>query len=306
MNIIIIKLGYSETLLPDAGLSVSLGDVLRSTPVLPALKEQYCDSRITWIVAPQARPLLENNPFIDRLLTWEEWQYESLSRESFDILINLEKVPEICLAIEEIQASRRFGFSLNHSGGYAFHSQSRTLIRNSTEVVQKMLIEILGCAWKEQEYILGYTPRGCEIHDIGLNYKAGPKLPTKELSIQKWEQLAAALTVAGFKVVWQKGFNDLYQYMEWIHSCALLITTDSLGLHLALALRKRVLGLFGPTDPKEIFFYNRGQYLISSAKCDYMPCYREQCVHQGEFCMDQIKTTEIIAKVKELWPTAWK
>jgi heptosyltransferase II len=122
--------------------------------------------------------------------------------------------------------------------------------------------------------------------------------------VQKWEQLAAALITAGFKVSWQAGFDDLYGYMEWIHSCALIITTDSLGLHLALALRKRVVGLFGPTDPKEIFFYNRGQYLISPAKCSHMPCYGEQCVLQGESCMDQIKTIEIIAKVKDLWPAA--
>jgi len=306
MKIIIIKLGYSETFLRDDGLSVSLGDVLRSTPLLHALKEQYADSNITWIVSPQARHLLENNPFIDRLMTWNEWQSGPVSRESFDIMINLEKVPATCSVADRIHTNRKLGFSMNHSGEYTFHIKSNTPIQNSTEIIQKKLIEMLGYPWKEQEYILGYKPRGPEINDIGLNYKVGPKLPTKELSLQKWEELAATLIGVGFKVAWQTGFDDLYQYMEWIHSCALLITTDSLGLHLSLALRKRVLGLFGPTDPKEIFFYNRGQYLISSAKCDYMPCYLEQCVHSGESCMDQIKTNDMMVKIKELWPGAWK
>lgn len=301
MNIIIFKLGYSETFLQDDGLCVSLGDVLRSTPLLRALREQYINSCITWVVSPQARPLLENNLFIDRLMTWQEFESGPFKGEAFDILINLEKDHSIRSVTDGICASRKFGFGLDHAGDSASPTERETRIQDQTGVIQKKLIEMLGYVWKEQEYILGYQPAGGETYDIGLNYKVGPKLPTKELSLRKWEQLEELLNSTGFKVSWQSGFDDLYQYMDWINSCALIITTDSLGLHLALALRKKVLGLFGPTDPKEICFYNRGNHLISSTPCEYMPCYRAQCVHQGVFCMDQIETDEIHAKVQDLW-----
>jgi len=38
-KILIIKLGYSETLDPEIGRVPSLGDVLRTTPILHALRE---------------------------------------------------------------------------------------------------------------------------------------------------------------------------------------------------------------------------------------------------------------------------
>ena len=62
MKILIIKLGYSETLDPEIGKVVSLGDVVRCSVVLEALKEKYPNSNITWLVAPEAFPLVVDNP----------------------------------------------------------------------------------------------------------------------------------------------------------------------------------------------------------------------------------------------------
>ena len=56
-KIIIIKLGYSETLDSEITKIPSLGDVLRTTPILWALKEKYPDSHISWLVDRQAEPL---------------------------------------------------------------------------------------------------------------------------------------------------------------------------------------------------------------------------------------------------------
>src|SRR5580658_8338803 len=55
-RILIIKLG-------------AIGDVLRTTPLLPFLKERYPESHITWLVDAVAVPLLADNPRIDRILT---------------------------------------------------------------------------------------------------------------------------------------------------------------------------------------------------------------------------------------------
>lgn len=46
--------------------------------------------------------------------------------------------------------------------------------------------------------------------------------------------------------------------MKWISSCDYIVTHDSLGLHLALAMKKPFIALFGPTSSHEIDLYNLG------------------------------------------------
>ena len=73
MKILILKLGYSETLDPEISKIVSLGDVVRCSVVLEALKEKYPHSHITWLVAQEALPLVAQNKYIDRVLVWDEF-----------------------------------------------------------------------------------------------------------------------------------------------------------------------------------------------------------------------------------------
>lgn len=63
-KVLIIKLGYSETLDKEIGITTSLGDVLRSTVILNYLK----GDDVTWLVDEKAYPLLKNNPWIKRIL----------------------------------------------------------------------------------------------------------------------------------------------------------------------------------------------------------------------------------------------
>jgi len=94
VKILIIKLGYSETLDKEISKVVSLGDVIRTTPILEALKEKYKKSKIIFLTHEKSYELIENNPFIDKVIVWDEFSGYLLLREKFDILINLEKPRE--------------------------------------------------------------------------------------------------------------------------------------------------------------------------------------------------------------------
>src|ERR1017187_564581 len=62
----------------------ALGAVLRGTVLLRAIKEKWPKAHITWVTAPHAAPLLENNRFIDRLLKNDHLGALSLKALSFD------------------------------------------------------------------------------------------------------------------------------------------------------------------------------------------------------------------------------
>src|SRR5262249_40106465 len=46
----------------------AMGDVLRTTALLPPLKEAHPHAAITWITRRESVPLLERNPFITEVL----------------------------------------------------------------------------------------------------------------------------------------------------------------------------------------------------------------------------------------------
>lgn len=308
-KILIVKLGYSETLDPEVGVVPSLGDVLRTTPILIALKEKYSDASISWLVSEEAKPLLLNNPLIDRVLVWNSFVPFQLMREKFDVLINLEKIPGVCALADMVDAWTKYGFRFDGQLG-TFHAYEKGISiidyiegkrggNSRRDHWQKVLIEMLGIKWRKQEYIIGYRPVSVEKYDIGFNFKAGSKWSNKAMPLEKWKELESRLSGYGFKVSWQEGFDDIYRYMEWINSCSLLLTHDSLGLHIALALKKKVLALFGPTASREVFFYNSGRAIYPDVECEHLPCYKTKCI-TGLNCMESIQLDAIINELRGL------
>jgi len=114
-KVLIIKTGFSEILDKDHSMIVSLGDVLRTTVIL----HKYKNEKVTWVTAEKALPLLENNPYIERLLAYDFTTILQLESEEFDIIINLEKVPGICALADKIKAWKKYGFRFNTKTGKA-------------------------------------------------------------------------------------------------------------------------------------------------------------------------------------------
>ncbi|MDE5603947.1 MAG: glycosyltransferase family 9 protein [Helicobacter sp.] len=315
MKILILKLGYSETLDKDMGKVVSLGDVVRCTCVLEALKKKYEDSHISWLVSSEALPLVVDNPFIDRVLVWDEFIPFVLMREQYDMVVNLEKIHGICALADMIQAWEKVGFRFNvQSGEYDAYAQSysakayiqcKAQGNRSHSIWQQILIEMVGCKWENQEYSLGYKPLVKESYDIGFNHYVGSKWPTKAMDEVKWKDLERELLKEGLSVSWQKGMNNLYEYMDWIAGCKVLVSNDSLGIHLALAMKKKVVALFGSTSGEEIYFYKRGicvypkipKNLLEEYKC--LPCYSPICAKQTH-CMHFIDVKQVLESIQNL------
>lgn len=69
--------------------------------------------------------------------------------------------------------------------------------------------------------------------------------------------------------------NTLTEVASIIDSCDVIVTGDTLAMHLAIARRKEVVALFGPTCPQEVDLYGRGEKIVSPIEC--APCYRSTC-----------------------------
>jgi heptosyltransferase-2 len=88
--------------------------------------------------------------------------------------------------------------------------------------------------------------------------------------------------------------NTLREFFSLIDLCDILITSDTLALHIALALKKKVVALFGPTSPNEIEMYGLGEKIVSPKKC--VVCYKRDCNVKPD-CMQSISPKIIYNKI---------
>jgi len=303
-KVLIIKLGYSETLDKEISTTSSLGDVLRTTVILNFFKHE----KVSWLVDKRAAPLLEGNPYIRRLLVYNLETVLQLQRERFDTVINLEKVPGICALADSINAWRRYGFRFDEYKGAAqsYDGAEKVLSlslhlkekRESRKYWQEALTDIIGKEWQKEEYVLGYEPKNKIIHDIGFNWVTGTKWKNKSWPKEHWQELEGLLK-GKYSINWQEGLSNLHEYMRWINSCKLIITNDSLGMHLAIALKKKVLALFGSSSSKEVYLYDKGKIILP--KVDYLcrPCLRSEC-SQKVHCMRFIKPKSVAREAEKI------
>ncbi len=311
-KILIIKLGYTETLDKEQDSRVvSLGDVLRTTPLLHIYKEDY----VTWVTSEEAFPLLAENPFIHRLMHFDPINIEQLKSEEFDVVINLEKVPGICALADKIRARRiRYGFTFNSQTGDAealdkayevlavsFNPKYK---KENKRNLQEMLFEMVGKNFNGEECILGYKPQTQEVYDLGFNIYVGKKWPTKAWPMENWDKLQELLK-GEFSITRQdkqgkEVLENLYRYIDWINSCNTLISNDSLGLHIALTLKKKVLALIGPTSGGELEFYGYGKAIFPEGLIDCRPCFGTKCLKFNDSCLNLITPERVAEEVRNL------
>jgi len=302
-KILIIKLGYSETLDGEIGMITSLGDVLRSTVLL----HLYKNAHVTWLVDEKAFPLLKGNPYIHRILSYDITSVLQLKSERFDTVINLEKVPGLCAFSDSINAWRRYGFRFDPENGVALAYDGTQHVleicmdaeykKKTKKYWEEILFEMVGVKWQGEGCLLGYKPKSPIMYDIGFNYDVGKKWPNKAWPMEYWKELEK-LIGNEYTISWQQGLKDIEEYFEWINSCQVIVTNDSFGLHIAYALNKKVIALYGPTLAAEVYIPN-GIKLLSPANYNCIPCLSPKCI-QSKSCMNYIKPKEVHETIKKM------
>ncbi|HOX27850.1 MAG TPA: glycosyltransferase family 9 protein, partial [bacterium] len=97
----------------------AMGDVLRTTSILPALKEKHRDAKVSWLTSLKAEPLLRGNPFIDEIVVTDAPgtpSSPSILARKFDVLFSLDKTAAECGIAEKASAGKKFGVGLSRWG----------------------------------------------------------------------------------------------------------------------------------------------------------------------------------------------
>jgi len=134
---------------------------------------------------------------------------------------------------------------------------------------------------------------------VALLRAARPELRFAVLGGRGDQPLGAAITAAHGEVCLDlTGKTSLVEMMEWIRLAELLVTNDTGPMHVAAALRRPVVALFGPTDPRQTGPYGQADGVVRCGALPCVPCRKNTCVHtQPRECLEGILPARVCAEV---------
>jgi len=323
----------------------ALGDVLRTTALLPGLKRKYPASHLTWLVDEESLDLLCHNPYLDRIIPFRWQDLLRFLAEEYQVLICLDKeIPSTALATH-IKSDHKFGFGLNRHGNLAvFNKASQYAYRlgvdddlkfnKNTKTYQEIIYEACELDYQKDRYIYQLVSEDRKKAQtflqrqklkknkpwIGINTGAGSKFETKRWPRERFLELVNLLTEnqkaavfllggekeetvnrwiekkASAKVYNTGCANTLREFAGFLSFLDLVVSSDSLAMHLALALQKKTVVLFGSTSPQEIELYGLGQKIFAGVDCS--PCYKAHCSDLK--CMEAISAQDVYQAIVKL------
>ena len=287
MRTLIIKTASSR--LPNKEIKSNFGDLIRYTIVLNCINDDYL-----WLTDEKGKSLLKYFVPENKILTPKN--FSGFLNEEFKIY-NFDNYifDEILFKLK----GRWNGFILKKDDVIPENEkiamiQSYFKIKDNIDW-QQNLIECLGFEWKEQDYINPNISEKIE-WDIGFNDNVHVEWISKKWPDEYWQELKNLLEKE-YTISFQKGLNDFEEYIKWMSSCKIIITCDTLGLHLASALRKKVIVIKGPTKNME-HGYGRITFLYPQ-KRECMPCNSKECMH-GKSCINEITPAMVKEEVIKL------
>lgn len=96
------------------------------------------------------------------------------------------------------------------------------------------------------------------------------------------------------------GKTDLRELTAMIDLADRVVCHDSGPMHIAAALNKPIVAIFGPTDPQRTGPYG-GDARIVATPIDCSPCFRRKCWHHS--CMEQLEVKTVLDQVHALSPS---
>ena len=155
---------------------------------------------------------------------------------------------------------------------------------------------------------------------VGINPGAGGRWKLKRWTTRGYIYLINALHAAGCNVVLLGGpeehaliallmnrcrgkavnagtDNTLPDFFALLNLCDVVVCGDTMALHAALGLKKRVLAIVGPTSSAELEMYGQGLKVVPAMPC--VCCYKPLC-DKKPTCMDALSPMMVLRALQEL------
>ena len=310
----------------------SIGDIVLTTPVVRALKEQLGDAEIHYITKSNYAGILEENPYIDKVIRLED-DLKSLlpllKAERYDWIIDLHKNLR----------SKRIKIALGRpSSSFPKLNIEKFLLTRfkknrlpDRHIVERYFDAVKSLGVENDQKGLDYFIHSKDIIDTenyGLNteytvFSIGAQFATKRMPTARIIQLINKIegqvvllggpsdSTAGEEiekecqnVVNLCGKLNLNQSASVIQQSHIVVSHDTGLMHIASAFNKRIVSIWGNTVP-EFGMYpyqpqNKSNYTIHQVELNCRPCSKigyQKCPKKHFNCMEKQDLIQIAQAV---------
>ncbi|MFM2327215.1 MAG: hypothetical protein RIR31_1417 [Bacteroidota bacterium] len=316
----------------------SIGDIVLTTPVIRCLRKQFPDAQIHFLTKLSFKSIVASNPYIDKVHTLAdsfELMLHELKTEEYDYIIDLHHNLRTLRIKRFLKNVKAFSFDkLNVEKFIYTNFKINTLPKK--HIVDRNLEAIASLAVVNDGQGLDYfIPEKDKIKEKDLpashmlGYIAvviGAALATKKMPLHKLKELChsinhpivllgdkndyedgkAIAAVDDIKVYNACGKFNLNESADILRGAKLVITHDTGLMHIAAALQKPIISVWGNTVPAFGMYPYYGQLsvqqfdVIEINKLWCRPCSKigyDKCP-KGHFkCMELIAVNEIVNMV---------
>lgn len=314
----------------------SIGDIVLTTPVVRAVKEQT-GAEVHYLTKQPFTGIVAPNPYIDRVITFQkdiDEVVEELKNEQYDYIIDLHhnlrtlrlkrKLKRSAKSFPKLNIQKflyvRLGWKMMpdlHIVDRYFETVRHLGVNNDQKGLDYFIPE------SEEVDVTSFLP---EIFHTGyIAIAMGAQFATKRLPLEKLEELVHKIqlpvvllggkedeltgnqlaAIAPSNVFNAAGKCTLGQSASLVKQSVCLVTHDTGLMHIGSAFKKRIFSIWGNTTP-ELGMYpylpGEGSELFEQKELSCRPCSKigyQKCP-KGHFkCMNDQNIDEIATKVRK-------
>lgn len=318
MDILIIKLG-------------ALGDVVNTLPLAIRLKE-HLSARIHWVTEPLSFPLLSRHAFVDHAILFDRSRWKKslpgVLREvrsgRFDMAFDLQRTAKSALLCMASSSDRRIGFDRARCKEMTWvlpferiapYDPTSHMVNQYLEFADYLGVPREEPGWAmpggdaapaalPESYIalnIGATKSANRWTAEGFSSLAGLIMDRYRIPCvltggsTDLDMAEAIMKEAKSEVINLAGKTTVMQLVTVLSRAGAVVSCDTGPMHLAVALGKDVIALFGPADPRRTGPY-RGRVIRKNLSC--APCNKRSCT--SPVCMTSIRPEDIMEELKPI------
>ncbi len=294
----------------------SLGDIIHTLPAYHCIREEA--EEVGWVVSRRAVELVNFVEGLDRVILnplegggWRDIR-------GWDVSVDFQGLAKSGFISWASRARKRFGFSkglCRESIASLFYTHRLENFRGEHVIEKNLALASLflgrGCSRWRFPLRVPTNPEVERVFRGRVILSVGASWMSKRLSPSKWADIGKGLKREGFSPIFLWGteeerreakeasegcgcelspFLSIGEVISAVHYSSGVISPDSFVLHLASALGKPALGVYGPTSPDRNGPWGRASAVRIPLPCS--PCWKRKC--KTRRCMEEIQPLEIV------------